>query len=98
MEAVGSLVEKRLFGGYQVRYLPSLWTAGLLVFLKGVVLGRALSNRVNVAARLLAQERAEESMGRGLREVAEGRVDTYGGLPESFLDFWLETAAPRGHN
>ena len=55
MEAVGSLVEKRLFGGYQVRYLPFLWTPGLSVFLKGVVLGRALSNRVNVAARLLAQ-------------------------------------------
>ena len=81
MEAVDSLVEKRLSGGYRVRYLPFLWTAGLRVFLKGVVLWRALSNRANVAARLLAQEGAEESMVRVLREVAEGRVDTYWDLP-----------------
>ena len=98
MEAVGPLVEKRLLGGYQVRYLPFLWTAGLWVFLKGVVLGRALRDRIEVVARLLAEEGAEAKMVQGLGEVARKMVEEYGSLPESFFDFWLKTAAPKGHD
>jgi len=98
MEAVGPLVEKRLLGGYQVRYLPFLWTAGFWVFLKGVVLGHALRDRIEVVARLLTAEGAERKMAQGLGEIARRMVEDYGSLPESFFDFWLKTEAREAYD
>ena len=96
MEAVGPLVEKRLLGGYRVRYLPFLWNAGFWVFLKGVVLGRALRDRPEVAATLLAEARPQAKMAQGFGEVARKFVGDYGSFPTSFLDFWYKTFAPKG--
>lgn len=93
MEAVGSLVEKRLFGGYQVRYFPFLYTAGCWVFLKGLVLGYSLRNNIKVVARLLTEEGGEENMVQGLGEIAEKMVEKYGSLPEQLTDFYLKAAA-----
>ncbi|MFH1560272.1 MAG: hypothetical protein ABID84_02525 [Chloroflexota bacterium] len=97
-EAVNRVVEKSPFGGYQVRYLPFLWTVGHWVFLKGVVLGRAFCDRVGVVARLLALEGEETQMVRGLGEIAPKMVEAYGRMPDSFLDFFLKTAAPQGYD
>jgi hypothetical protein len=90
------LIEKRLFGGYQVGYLRFLFTVDFWVFLKGVALGHVLCNKVKVVARLLASEGGEKEVAQDLGEGAGKMVDAYGGLPESFLDFWLRTAAPKG--
>ena len=96
MEYVGPLVEKSLFGGYQVRYVPFPW-AGLQVFIKGVVLGRALHDKAEVLARLLGKKSSEQKMEQGFGEVAEKMLEDCRGLPDSLLDLWEKAAAPEGH-
>jgi hypothetical protein len=52
MTEIGSIVQKRFFGGYDVPLMQFL-TVGLWLFLKGVVLGRARCNSLEVVAKML---------------------------------------------
>jgi len=52
MTEIGSIVQKRFFGGYNVPLMRFL-TVGLWLFLKGVVLGRARCNSLEVVAKML---------------------------------------------
>ena len=52
MTEIGSIVQKRFFGGYDVPLMQFL-TVGLWLFLKGVVLGRARCNSLQVVAKML---------------------------------------------
>jgi len=52
MTEIGSIVQKRFFGGYDVPLMHFL-TVGLWLFLKGVVLGRARCNSLEVIAKML---------------------------------------------
>ncbi len=90
MEAVGSLVEKKMFGGYEVRVGPFLMLS-LWVFQKGAILGRALRDRLDILAKLLAEEGRERNVCSFIREVAVKQVDDYGKEPDSFYDFWMDT-------
>jgi len=52
MTQIGSIVQKKFFGGYEVPLMQFL-TVGLWLFLKGVVLGRARHNSLRVVAKML---------------------------------------------
>jgi len=54
MTEIGSIVQKRFFGGYDVPLMQFL-TVGLWLFLKGVVLGRARCNSLEVVAKMLVR-------------------------------------------
>jgi len=86
------MVSKRLFGGYQMR-LGSMVYAGLWVFQKGALLGRARRSSFQTLGSLMAQpgsnvaqvmkQSAEERMSRiSLSEVA------------TFWEFWCLTEYP----
>jgi len=86
------MVSKRLFGGYQMR-LGSVFFAGLWVFQKGALLGRARRSSFQTLGSLVAKpgsnvaeamkQGAEERMSRiASREVAD------------FWEFWRQTEYP----
>jgi hypothetical protein len=52
MTEIASIVQKRFFGGYDIPLMQFL-IVGLWVFLKGVVLGRARCNSLEVVAKML---------------------------------------------
>jgi hypothetical protein len=52
MTDIGSIVQKRFFGGYDVPFMQFL-TVGLWLFLKGAALGRARCNSLEIVAKLL---------------------------------------------
>lgn len=92
MEVMGPLVEKRT-GGYEVRVLPCLMQS-LWVFLKGVVLGRARCDRLEILARLFAEPGHENDVRTLLCDMAAKRVNHYGKEPDSFYNFWFKTQFP----
>lgn len=93
--AVSRVVTKGLFGGYFVRFSPLFWGAGLWVFEKGAVLGRARSDRLEIVARMLSQPGRERDACDFLRrtgiEQIKQWVEEYGKEPDSFHDFWAKT-------
>lgn len=52
MTQIGSIAQKKFFGGYEVPLMQFL-TVGLWLFLKGVVFGRARCNSLEVVAKML---------------------------------------------
>jgi len=52
MTQIGSIVQKKFFGGYEIP-LTRFLTIGLSLFLKGVVFGRARCNSLEVVAKML---------------------------------------------
>lgn len=59
-DALGPLIKKRLFGGYEVPLWPFLSTVGYPVFLQGAVLGRARRGRLEVLAGVVVEEAVRE--------------------------------------
>ena len=51
MTQIGSIVQKKLLGGYEVPVMQFL-TSGMWLFLKGVVFGRARRNSLEVVAKM----------------------------------------------
>ncbi len=49
---IGSMVQKKTFGGYEVPLMQFL-TVGLWLFLKGAILGRARRDRLEIVAKML---------------------------------------------
>jgi len=93
-EVVQPHMEKRLLEGYNVRLYPVLFGSEWL-FAKGALLGRALSDRLEILAKMLAAPGREHEYPEKLRQAATDRVRTYGKEPDSFRDFWLKTELPQ---
>jgi hypothetical protein len=88
-------VEKKPFGGYDVRVYPVLF-GSVWLFEKGALLGRALSDRFDLLAKTLSTKPGmeERDAGEPLREAATDRIKRYGKEPDKFRDFWMKTEFP----
>jgi hypothetical protein len=93
-EVVQPHMEKRLLEGYNVRLYPVLFGSEWL-FAKGALLGRALSDRLEILCKMLAEPGSEREYAGKLRQAATDRVKTYGKEPDSFRDFWVKTELPQ---
>lgn len=90
MGAIGPLLEKRTFGGYNVRLGPFIMRS-LWMFVQGAALGRALRDRLEILVRLLVPPGHEYDFCVTLNEKVALRVSRYGKEPDSFFDFWFRT-------
>jgi len=94
-EALGPLVRKKLFGGYEVPLGPCIFIVSTWLFEKGAVFGRARSDRLNVLVKLLpvtwANPEKEDNICSFLQEVAKKRLEVFGKDPDSFPIFWHKT-------
>ena len=88
MEAMEPALEKRLFGGYNVRALPFIW-AEFWVFQKGLVLGRAMRHNLAPVATMLAERGDHPKLQDFMIETAATTFRDYeasrGKEPESLL-------------
>ena len=88
------LVSKRLFGGYQMP-LGSMVYAGLWVFQKGALLGRARRSSFQALASLVAQAGSDESVAQVMRQGAEERMRrSSSSQVGTFWEFWCLTEYP----
>ncbi len=93
MDAVGPVVEKNKSGGYEISGFNML-ISGLWVFQKGAILGRARADRIEVLAKLVAQEGGEEKMCAFWRSSSEKLLDDSGKRQSSFMDLWTKLRFP----
>lgn len=112
---LGRLVQKKIFGGYEVPLLQFL-PLGLWLFGKGAVFGRARRDRLEIVAKMFVGLEAigvlfarlglprqttssDQWILESLRKVASDGMryyrDYHGKEPESLLDLWLTSFAPR---
>jgi hypothetical protein len=89
-EVIQPNLEKRPFGGYDVRYSPVLF-GSVWLFTKGAVLGRARSDRLEVLMKLFGKPGTEGDLCRVLHDGSIEAVKQYGKEPDSFRDFWIKT-------
>jgi hypothetical protein len=92
-EVIQPNLEKRPFGGYDVRYSPVLF-GSVWLFTKGAVLGRARSDRFEVLMKLFGKPGTEGDLCRVLHDGSIEAVKKYGKEPDSFRDFWIKTGPP----
>jgi len=94
-EALGPIIRKKLFGGYEVPLGPCIFIVSTWLFEKGAVLGRARSDCLNVLVKLLpvtwANPEKEDNICSSLQEVAKKRLQVFGKDPDLFHVFWHET-------
>jgi hypothetical protein len=92
-EVIQPNLEKRPFGGYDVRYSPVLF-GSVWLFAKGAVLGRARSDRFEMLMKLFGKPGTERDLCRVLHDGSIEAVKKYGKEPDSFSDFWMKTGLP----
>lgn len=92
-EVIQPNLEKRPFGGYDVRYYPVLF-GSVWLFTKGAVLGRARSDRFEILMKLFGKPGTERDLCKVLRDNSVDAVKKYGKDPDSFSDFWMKTQLP----
>jgi len=86
------MVSKRLFGGYQMR-LGSMVYAGLWVFQKGALLGRARRSSFQTMGSLVAQPGSNAAQ--AMKQSAEERMSRISSTEvTNFWEFWCLTEYP----
>ena len=92
-EVVQRHTQKRLTGEYDVRVYPLLFGSEWL-FAKGALLGRALSDRLEIFMKMFCKAGDERGACKDLRHAAADRLKMYGKDPDSLRDFWRKTELP----
>jgi len=87
---MGRIMQKGLFGGHYVRFMPFLDVGGWL-YQTGAVLGRARSDRLEILAKMLCEPGREEGFREWLYDLARKRVAEYGRQPDSFFHLFMTT-------
>ncbi|MGB3086809.1 MAG: hypothetical protein WBC53_03640 [Phycisphaerae bacterium] len=86
------MVSKRLFGGYQMR-LGSMFFAGLWVFQKGALLGRARRSSFQTLGSLVAKPGS--NVAQAMKQSAEERMSRLSSREVAdFWEFWCLTECP----
>lgn len=94
LECLPHVVSKRLFGGYQMP-LGGMVYAGLWVFQKGALLGRARRSSFQALASLIAEPGRGESLAQVMRQSAEDRMRrSSSSQVTTFWEFWQLTEYP----
>lgn len=86
---MGHLIQKGLFRGHYVWFLPFLVVGGWL-YETGAILGRARRDRLEILAGMLCEPGREEGFCEWLYDLARKRIAEYGGEPDSFFRFFTE--------
>jgi len=86
---MGRTIQKGLFGGHYIRFLPFLDVGGWL-YETGAILGRARHDRLEILATMLCEPGREEGFCEWLYDLARKRIAEYGTEPDSFLRFFTE--------